>query len=101
MENTEQDVRKPQKPIATTLCEVVDVDYGKRTVNLRVRINDLILGIVSPIAFCPTPACVPGGSFYLDVYKKENNGQLEYVLRSRGVDEAVERMELAKILGDS
>jgi hypothetical protein len=80
--------------VVRTLCEVVDVDEAQ--VHIRVRNKSgQILQLSYDLSFCPEPARVAGGSFWIEIYKKSSG---ETRLLTVPVNEEEDQKALAALL---
>lgn len=71
---------------ATIVCEVVDVDWKKKQVQVLTRGDKGVYSKMIPLDTCPEPARIAGGTFFLDLYNKGTDTQPQYKVVPRAVD---------------
>jgi CheY-like chemotaxis protein len=86
--------------VAMSLLEIVDIDDSGREMEVRYKtpqgtsVRCTLDSQVAPIA-----ARVPGGSFWFDVYKRFDDGQMLFQFRCRPVNREKDADALRKFLG--
>ena len=74
----------------TTLCRVIEFDEDHKEVVIVTSDESegpgFILDGNYAIDFCPEPARREDGIFRVDEYRRETEGGVEYILRSRALD---------------
>jgi CheY-like chemotaxis protein len=85
--------------VSSQLVEVVDIDEAAREMEIRyVTSNSEAIRGVLDLEFVPRGSCVPGGSFWLDTYRRFESGGMVYSNRARLVDAAEDERILRQYL---
>jgi CheY-like chemotaxis protein len=104
------DLRLPMQSILTylgrrtllksALIEVVDIDDMRSEADVRYRNTNRAIRCKLDVDLIPRDARIPGGSFWLDSYKRFSNGQMEVISIARTIDYEQEATLLRSLLGD-
>jgi len=86
--------------VTTSLLEVVEIDESKHEMYVRYRASEENnIRCTLDVQFAPKEARVPGGSFWLEVFKHIRDGQISFQALGRAVDIEEDAQCLSELLG--